>query len=436
MFNDLTKLKNSKEWIEFEKYYGKTSILEQINFFRFEDVHTYFLASLLNEDNPYGLGDYPLQLLCELIASNDIDNKFEHIINICKSSTDLSNIEIKTQERLPSGRIDLLIKFDVIENEKKEKYLIALEAKFDSLEHDKQCENYRIDLENLVDYNSYKKTYLYLSLSKDDLISDEEHYLKITYQDLINYVYEPCSYKSYDNNLLLTLNDYINSFSGLYFNEKFDINYIPITSEGRKLTLQLWNKNKKIIKEFVDVLNGNEVLKDKKDDYFKFFFEKYQKLLRILFINLIKMPDINKERKYVGTFDTMKRIAENIRERNKLNDKYYPDTKFIYEVFKNVISKAAIEDYKQLDKINKNKFIYSQEEYAEAKTKSYHTIKKYGTLSIPKDTKNYYYYSINNKPEEILELIELIKKELPDIYNDDNLKRVNSITEILKNKEN
>lgn len=428
MFNNLTKLKNSKEWIEFEKYYGKTSILEQINFFRFEDAHTNFLASLLNENNPYGLGDYPLQLLCELIASKDIDNKFPHIKTICMSSSDLSNIETKIQEKLPSGRIDLLIKFDVIENEKKEQYLIALEAKLDSLEHDEQCKNYREDLDKSADYNSYKKTYLYLSLSKDDSISDEEHYLKFTYQDLINYVYEPCSYKSYDNNLLLTLNEYINSFSSLYFNEKFDINYIPITTEGKKLTLQVWNKNEKIIKEFIDGL-----LKDKKDDYVKSFFEKNQKLLRILFINLIKMNDIHIEREY---FDTMNRIAENIRERNKLNDKYYSDTRFIYEVFKDIISKVPIEDYKQLDKINKNKFIYSQEEYAEAKTKSYHTIKQYGTLSIPKDSKNYYYYSINNKPEEILELIELIKEELPYFYNDDNLKRVNSINEILKNKEN
>ncbi len=424
MFNNLIELKNSKEWIEFEKYYGKTSILEQINFFRFEDVHTNFLASLLNENNPYGLGDYPLQLLCELIASKDIDNKFSHIKNICMSSSDLSNIEIKIQEKLPSGRIDLLIKFDVIENEKKEQYLIALEAKLDSLEHDEQCKNYRIDLEKLADYNSYTKTYLYLSLSKDDPISDEEHYLKFTYQDLINYVYEPCSYKSYDNNLSLTINEYINSFSGLYFNEKFDINYIPITTEGKKLTLQVWNKNKKIIKEFIDGL-----LKDKKDDYVKSFFEKNQKLLRILFINLIKMNDINIEKEY---FDTMNRIAENIRERNKLNDKYYPDTRFIYEVFKDIISKVPIEDYKQLDKINKNKFVYSQEEYAEARTKSYHTIKQYGTLSIPAGSKNYYYYSINNKPEEILELIELIKEELPYLYNDNNLKRVNSINEILK----
>ena len=123
LFNDLIRFKNSKEWIDFEKYYGKVSLLEQIDFFRFEDANTNFLASLLKETNPYNLGDYPLRLLCELIASKDINNKFPHIKNVCMSNSDLSNIDIRPQEELPSGRIDLLIKFNIIENEQKNNIL-------------------------------------------------------------------------------------------------------------------------------------------------------------------------------------------------------------------------------------------------------------------------------------------------------------------------
>ena len=73
----------------------------------------------------------------------DINNKFSHIKNVCMSNSDLSNIDIRPQEELPSGRIDLLIKFNIVENEQKEQYLIALEAKLDSLEHDDQCKKYR-----------------------------------------------------------------------------------------------------------------------------------------------------------------------------------------------------------------------------------------------------------------------------------------------------
>lgn len=424
MFNNLAKLKNSKEWIEFEKYYGKTSILEQIDFFRFEDAHTNFLASLLNENNPYGLGDYPLQLLCELIASKDIDDKFPHIKKIYMSSTDLSNIDIRPQVVLPSGRIDLLIKFNIIENEQKEQYLIVLEAKLDGLEHNDQCKNYRLDLEDLKDYNSYKKVYVYLGLSDEDKISDEENYLKLTYQDLIDYVYEPCSYKSGNNNLSLTLNEYINSFSSLYSKEKINIKYIPITNEGKILTLAVWNKNKDIIKQFIDSVSINEVAKN--------FFKKYQKLLKILFINLTKINNLNIEKEYVDTFDTIKRIAQNIRARNKLNDNYYSDKEFVYQIFKDIISKTEIKEYKQLDKINEHKFIYSPEEYEQAKIKSYHSINQYGKISIPENTENYYYYSMNNTPAEISNLIELIKKNFPEYYSTDNLKRLENINELLK----
>ena len=420
LFNELIKFKNSKEWIEFAKYYEKTSILEQIDFFRFEDANTNFLASLLRENNPYNLKDNPLHLFCELISSKDIEDKFPNIREICISNADLSNINVRTQEVLFNGRrIDLIITF----NAEGEDYLIALEAKLYSFEHD-QCDDYKKDIDKK--YKNYKKIYIYLSLGNDESFKGEENYLKITYQDLIDYVYEPCSYMTDNKNLSLKLNEYIVGFSSLYGTEK-DINYIPITSEGKKLTLAVWNNNKNIIKEFLENTSKKEA---------KSFFQNYQKLLKILFINLTKMNsiDIKIEKEYINTFDTINRIAQNIKERNKLNNSYYTDCEFIYQVFKDIISKVKITDYKQLDKVNEHKFIYSPEEYENAKTKSYHTIDKYGRLCIPENSNNYFYYSINNRVDEIEDLIELIKNVLPEYYNDKNLARLENINELLKGK--
>ena len=250
LFNELIKFKNSKEWIEFAKYYEKTSILEQIDFFRFEDANTNFLASLLRENNPYNLKDNPLHLFCELIASKDIDKKFPYIKNLCVSNVDLANINVITQKELPRGRIDLIITFTA----EGEDYLIALEAKLYSFEHE-QCDKYKEDIDKK--YKNYKKAYIYLSLGYDESLKGEENYLKITYQDLIDYVYEPCSYRSDNNNLALTLNEYIIGFSSLYGTEK-DINYIPITSEGKKLTIAVWDNNKNIIKEFLENTSAKE----------------------------------------------------------------------------------------------------------------------------------------------------------------------------------
>lgn len=424
LFNDLIKFKNSKEWIEFEKYYSKISLLEQIDFFRFEDANTNFLASLLRENNPYGLGDIPLRLLCELIAIKDTNNKYEFIKNICMSNADISNIDIKPQAVLPSGKIDLIIKFNVVEESQKDQYLIALEAKLDSTEHDSQCKNYRTDIEKLNDYKNYKKLYVYLGLSDEEKISDEEHYIKITYQDLIDYVYEPCSYKTDNNKLSTHIDEYITGFSSLYDKEKINIKNIPITNKAKDLTLAVWDKNKDILKHFIDHASTDENAKK--------FFKKYQKLLKILFINITEINDLIIEKEYVNTYDTIKRIAQNIRARNKLNKNYYNDSEFIFKVFKDIISKAKITEYNQLKEVNKNKFIYSFEEYEQTKAKNYHTFDYYGKLSIPENTKNYYYYSHRNTPSEIQDLIELIKANFPEYYNNENLKRLENINELLK----
>ena len=45
-FEKILRLKNSQEWIEFEKYYCDKSFTKQLGLFRYEDVHTNFLASL------------------------------------------------------------------------------------------------------------------------------------------------------------------------------------------------------------------------------------------------------------------------------------------------------------------------------------------------------------------------------------------------------
>ena len=42
----LIELKNSKEWISFEKYYMNYNVFNQFDFFRLEDIHTNVLKSL------------------------------------------------------------------------------------------------------------------------------------------------------------------------------------------------------------------------------------------------------------------------------------------------------------------------------------------------------------------------------------------------------
>ena len=49
MKNDIIKFRNSKEWIEFDKYYTYSSFMKKVGFYKYEDPNTNFLTSILNE---------------------------------------------------------------------------------------------------------------------------------------------------------------------------------------------------------------------------------------------------------------------------------------------------------------------------------------------------------------------------------------------------
>ena len=75
----------SKEWQDFYNYYLDLGIIEQIGLFRYEDIHTNFLASLLKKDNIYGYGLKPLKLLLNFIKENqrqDKENKEDYFEGI------------------------------------------------------------------------------------------------------------------------------------------------------------------------------------------------------------------------------------------------------------------------------------------------------------------------------------------------------------------
>ena len=66
MLNELNTLKKSKYWEKLVDYYNN-NFINQIGFFRFEDMHTNFLLSVLKENNIYGLGNYPIEQFIKLI---------------------------------------------------------------------------------------------------------------------------------------------------------------------------------------------------------------------------------------------------------------------------------------------------------------------------------------------------------------------------------
>lgn len=75
MDNKVLEILESKEWKDFYNYYLDIGIIEQIGLFRYEDIHTNFLASLLKKDNIYGYGLKSMKQLLKFIKENQRQDK-------------------------------------------------------------------------------------------------------------------------------------------------------------------------------------------------------------------------------------------------------------------------------------------------------------------------------------------------------------------------
>ena len=325
-FEKILKFKNSQEWIEFDRYCN-TGFLEQIDFFRYEDMHTNFLASLLKEDNVFGLGTKPLKLFIELLKvkdKNHLENKLKQDL---LGNYSVSNIEVLTQESIDVGRLDLLIKFNIGNN----KYNIILENKLFSEESSEdQTKRYK---EYLDDYfKDDNNIYVFLSLNNDSKISAEDDYIRIDYQELVNYVLEPCSFLEVKGAASISIEEYLKGFTYLC---EFDC--MPLTNNLRKLAVAIYNIYSDIL---MNILNANE------DEYSEFYYNNI-KQFKILFTVLSKEDTINSE--LLGKIN--EKILGNV---GKFRGKGYScrkQTKMVRVILKDLIDNGYLKTIKDLDEL-------------------------------------------------------------------------------------
>ena len=153
---------------------------------------------------------------------------------------DVLDLIINIRKKLKNGIPDLYITFKIKQGVVEKKYLIILEAKLESDEHDNQCDSYYNDVK---DINVDEKIFIYLTL--DGGACSNDNYNLITYQNLIDYIYEPLTCIK-ANNVALTIDEYLKSFNSLYDIEFKNLDCYPITNEGKLLTTKLWKKSLEI----------------------------------------------------------------------------------------------------------------------------------------------------------------------------------------------
>ena len=404
-FENILKLRNSKEWIEFDRYCN-TGFLEQIDFFRYEDMHTNFLASLLKENNVFGLGTKPLKLFIELLKvkdKNHLENKLQQDL---LSNYSVSNVHVIPQFYIKDvGRIDLLIKFNIGNNN----YNIILENKLFSGESSKdQTKRYKeyldkvdIDINN-DDNKNATKIYVFLSLDnnpKTNPISAEDEYkdeyIRIDYQELISYVFEPCSYLEANSLASISVEEYLKGFTYLC-----EFGYMPITSTLSKLSVAIYNNYCDIL---MNILNAD-------NEYIEFYNNNI-KQFKILFTVLSKEDTTNSE--LLGKIN--RKILGNV---GKFRDKDYScrkQTKMVRVILKDLIDNGYLKTIEDLDELKFSdnsswKPAITEEQYKAVGNKQSNYTKDDDLILESKTL--YYSYPVSN--EELKGFVECVIKKYPN----------------------
>lgn len=397
---------NSDEWNEFYNYCNN-GIFKQIDFFRYEDVHTNYLKSLFEKDNVFQLGSMPLELLIELLKNNDDDKTKHKLKDIDFKNCVITEFDTKKQVYIDSGRLDLLIDFSIYNkiNYSEKKYSIILENKVLSSERENQTKDYQDYYEKNND-GSIEYIYVFLSLEKNVRLSSDGSkygdYIKITYQELIDNVLEECSKKEDKNIVPINIDEYLKGFTYLC-----EFGYMPITSTLRKLSVAIYNNYSE---ELINILN------EKKGEYNEFYSNNI-KQFKILFTVLEKEVTTKKDLK-----DKINRIVFGKvgKFRKKDNDKYTyygcrEQTKMVRDILKDLIDNGYLKTIKDLEELKFSdnspwKPAITEEQYKAVGNKQ-SNYSKDNDLIVESKTL-YYSYPVLN--EELKGFVECVIKKYPN----------------------
>lgn len=185
--NDISCLNELKKW---ETGFN---VFDVLNIARNEIRHSNVLSWLLNPNGDHGLGDLILYgVLSEMLVLNP-ESKFKQTKLLL---LDLSSFDVRREEE----HIDLLLV------SQKEKFVIAIENKTFTGEHDNQLDRYKKYVEKY--FGGYDALYIYLTPHGDES-SDSENWLALSYDAVYKSVEKALNETHVENDVKVFISDYL-----------------------------------------------------------------------------------------------------------------------------------------------------------------------------------------------------------------------------------
>lgn len=259
LLKNIVEIKKSKSYIAYKKYHSG-NILGITKISRWELVHSNFIAWALGADSSHALGFYPtFQFVKALFviqdyAENTIARKLPPSLVYQLFNDDLITAVSVDREFVitypEKGSIDILIEITTKDKlTAQERILpIIIENKVDSSESRHQTEVYfEWGERTYADKDQYfEPLYVFLYPQYNNTKQSSQAYIRMTYQDMVDFVLEPCMERCGD---IVSINNYKTYLQCLSFqsdNEKGE-NTMAISKEERDILRAFLKENKNLL---------------------------------------------------------------------------------------------------------------------------------------------------------------------------------------------
>ena len=222
---EVLKFNTSEVYQKIKRYYSQKSFFSIIEKSRDEDVHSNFLSWFFNPDVNMGFESFPIKKLIQLLCykSYDSDNSENfpkeiknHVMVGAFEVNDVKEINRENiLKNMSKKRIDILILCSIRVADENKILPIIIENKVMSKETNSQTGYYyQWAIEEYSDRKKYlKPVFSFLSIQGDNADVDDAHFLKISYQNLVDYIIEPSLSIEASITAIVRVKDYLRCLS-------------------------------------------------------------------------------------------------------------------------------------------------------------------------------------------------------------------------------
>lgn len=283
--SEIVKMHNSKEYLQLMNYYSTESFFKTLRISREEKVHSNFLSWLLNPASDHELGLIPIKKFLQTIAlvkeeprnSNiyipeDLIEQFligaENLLETSSVQTEVATGKIKGYSK--TGRIDLLLHLRF--NHSSKSLPILIENKVLSTENigddENQTEKYLAW--SISEYSDKEKFFepIYIFLAPDydkNIVCSSDAFLKMSYQNLVNYFIEPCYMLSSNSQAKFLIENYLRCLSNSDLSDihnRKESKVMAFSNNEKELLQKFYTANKNLFDNVLAVLANDDDMSD------------------------------------------------------------------------------------------------------------------------------------------------------------------------------